>query len=84
MTEKFENLYTERDWEKDGTLKVQVGQIITPEVYFQLLGAVPPKSYGRVFQVGEAHSYDWERGVMLYDTFEHVGDNYYKYVGLRP
>lgn len=79
-----ENVYTMEDWRRDGTLKVAEGQLIAPDVYFQLLESVPPASTGRIFQPGEAYSYDWKRGVQLYQTFKNEGNNYYRYVGLKP
>ncbi len=82
---KTYNVYTDKDWERDGTLKVKEGQVIEPKVYYQLLNSVPPKAfrYG-VFQPGEPDSYDWDNGCALYQTFHHVGGDYYKYVGLKP
>jgi len=82
---KTYNVYTNADWERDRTLKVQVGQLIEPSVYYQLLNSVPPKAYRHgVFQPGEAYSHDWDKGCALYQTYEHVGYDYYKYVGLKP
>lgn len=79
------DVYTNADWERDRTLGVKVGQVIEPDVYWQLLNAVPPKCYrGGVFQVGEPDSWDWDNHCQLYQTFEHIGDNYWKYVGLKP
>ncbi len=79
------DVYTDQDWERDGTLKVEVGQLISPDVYYQLLNALPPKCYGSgVFQPGEPDSHDWDTGQALFQTFEHVGHDYHKYVGLRP
>lgn len=78
------SVYTMQDWERDSTLKVEVGQVIEPAVYYQLLNAVPPKHYTRgIFQPGEPYSHDWDTGRGLYQTFHHVGENYYKYVGLK-
>lgn len=78
-------VYTMRDWEEDGTLKVEVGQLIAPYVFFQLLGSVPPKTYGNgLFQVGEPYSHDWNTVQALYRTFEEIDRNYWLYVGLKP
>jgi len=78
------DVYTEQDWEADGVLKVQVGQVIEPGVFWQLLNSLPPRTYKRgIFQPGEAYSYDWNSGMNLYQTFEQMGDNYWKYVGLK-
>ena len=86
--ETKEIIYTSQDWENDGTLKVQVGQIIAPEVFWQLRDCVPPKTYGGgIFQVGEPYTHDWNTGKALYQTFEFVktvdGKPYYRYVGLK-
>lgn len=40
---KTYNVYTDKDWERDKTLKVQVGQLIEPSIYHKLLNSVPPK-----------------------------------------
>jgi len=73
-----------QDWKNDGTLKVQEGQIIAPEVLWELVGSVPPTTWGNgVFQMGEADSH--RNGIALYKTFERVDNkNHYKYVGLKP
>lgn len=77
-------VYTGQDWERDGTLKVKEGQLIAPEVFWQLLNALPPRTYGRsIFQPGEAYSHDWNTGRALYQTFESMGNDYYKYVGIK-
>ena len=82
---KTYDVYTSEDWERDSTLKVKEGQVIEPEVYWQLLNAVPPKSYrGHIFQPGEPYSHDWNTGQALFQTFESMGGNYYLYVGLQP
>lgn len=73
-----------QDWERDRTLKVEVGQVIEPAVYWQLLNSLPPQTYGRgTFQPGEPYSHDWTTGSPLFQTFESVGDDYWKYVGLK-
>lgn len=78
-------VYTNADWERDSVLKVQVGQLIEPDVYYQLLESVPPVCYrGAYFQPGEPDSWDWERGCQLYQTYKRMGDDYYLYEGLQP
>lgn len=79
-----ENVYTMDDWRRDGSLKVQIGQLIAPEVYWQLRDSVPPMSDGGCFQPGEAYDHDWRTGKALYQTFTREGDNYYRYKGLQP
>lgn len=79
---KKKKYYTMADWERDRTLKCEVGQIITPEVYFQLLGALPPHRNDSLFQAGEPYTHDWNTGRALYKTFQRMEGNYYKYIGL--
>ena len=79
-----ENVYTMDDWRRDGSLKVQIGQLIAPEVYWQLRDSVPPMSDGGCFQPGEAYDHDWRTGKALYQTFTREGDSYYRYKGLQP
>lgn len=79
-----ENVYTMDDWRRDGSLKVQIGQLIAPEVYWQLRDSVPPMSDGGCFQPGEAYDHDWRTGKALYQTFTREGNNYYRYKGLQP
>lgn len=80
---KTYDVYTFADWQKDKVLKIKVGQLIEPAIYWDLLCALPPKSNGHVFQVGEPFSHDWNSGTALYQTFEDMGGNYYLYIGLR-
>lgn len=75
------DLYTIDDWRNDGTLKVKVGQCIDDDVFEELSGSVPPRSYSRrCFQPGEAQcpSVDGEE---LYKTFTNINGNW-KYLGL--
>lgn len=74
-------VYTMDDWRNDGTLKVKVGQCIDDDVFEELSGSVPPRSYSRrCFQPGEAQcpSVDGEE---LYKTFTNINGNW-KYLGL--
>jgi len=75
-------VYTDKDWCKDRNLSVEVGQLIEPSVYYQLLNALPPKRNDDLFQCGEPYSHDWNTGLPLFKTFERMDDNYYKYIGL--
>ena len=78
-------VYTMTDWARDRTLSVKVGQVIEPDVYYQLLNSVPPMCYrGGYFQPGEPYDHDWNTGKALYQTFKSVGDNYYLFEGLMP
>lgn len=83
---KNADLYTMEDWHRDGYLKVKVGQVITPEVFWELADCVPPQTlHNGIFQVGEPDSHDWNTGEALYQTFEKVSEDYhYRYIGLRP
>lgn len=78
------DVYTMQDWERDRTLKVKVGQAIEPDVFWQLCNALPPHRWSMgVFQPGEPDSFDWDSRRNLYQTFEQLGGDYYKYVGLK-
>lgn len=79
-----DDTYTMEDWKRDGTLKVKEGQLIAPEVYWQLLNGVPPVSTGRIFQPGEAYDMDTTTWEELYQTFKQEGHDLYRYVGLKP
>lgn len=71
--------YTMEQWQKDGSLKPAIGQAISEEVYWELLGAMPPACNERgIFQCGEPYSHDWNTGRALYMTFENL-----VYVGLK-
>lgn len=88
MTKKTFNgkeyeVYTMQDWERDMTLKVQVGQAIEPAIYWQLLCSVPPKQNGYYFQPGEAYDWDFEHCCQRYSTFQQLEGDYYLYIGLR-
>lgn len=79
------DVYTMEDWAHDHTIGVKVGQAIAPEVFWQLCEALPPHKWTHsIFQPGEPDSYDFDRQCQLYQTFESLGDYYYKYVGLKP
>jgi len=78
------DIYTMADWTRDRELKVEVGQVVEPDVFWQLCEALPPHRWGRgVFQPGEPHDHDLDTGMALYRTFHHLGGDYYKYVGLK-
>lgn len=79
------DVYTNADWERDRTLKVQVGQLIEPDVFWELCESVPPHRWSKgVFQPGEPYDHDRETGKALYQTFEQMGGDYHKFVGLKP
>lgn len=77
---KNNKIYTQEDWAKDGSLNPKIGQYIDEDVFYELLGAMPPTTYKRnCFQPGEAYSH--QNGKALYMTF--VNENgLWKYVGL--
>ena len=78
------SVYTMADWAKDRELKVEVGQVVEPDVFWELCEALPPHKWKHgVFQPGEPHDHDWDTGKALYRTFEQMGGDYYKYVGLK-
>ena len=77
------NIYTQEDWSRDGLLRVQPGQYIDDEVFYQLRDVVPPTTlrYG-IFQPGEADSMSQDFQD-LFMTFVREGDMW-KYIGLCP
>lgn len=78
------DVYTIQDWDRDRTLNVQVGHVIEPEVFWQLCNALPPHKWGMgVFQPGEPYSWDFNSRCPLYQTFEDMGGDYWKYTGLH-
>lgn len=72
------------DWEKDGSLKIQIGQVTSDEVIDELLNCLPPKTYNKgLFQVGEPVDSDLEsvengygHDVQLYCTFKRESDGW--------
>lgn len=83
---KNADLYTMEDWTRDRVLSVKVGQVITPEVFWELCECMPPHRWSNgIFQPGEPYDHDWYTGKALYMTFEKVSEDYhYRYIGLRP
>lgn len=78
------NIYSMKDWERDGSLNPKIGQTVTDDIIDELDNCLPPHRYsGGVFQPGEAYSHDWDTGKALYQTFERrkIG---WEYVGLKP
>ena len=65
------------DWRRDGESSAKVGQLVEDNVYYNMLGALPPAywRYG-VMQVGEAYSHDVKTGKPLYSTFVETPDGY--------
>lgn len=79
----MENIYTKDNWNKDGYLKVKVGQYVVDDVIEELRDSVPPATYkSSCFQPGEAYtlSIDYEN---LYMTFI-IDNGMWKYIGLCP
>lgn len=77
------DIYTNDDWAKDGTLRVRVGQYISNDIYEELLNAITPATdKSTLFQPGEAYSMS-EDYIDLYMTF--IPENgLWKYIGLCP
>lgn len=79
----MENIYTKDNWNRDGYLKVKVGQYVADDVIEELRDSVPPATYkSSCFQPGEAytHSVDY---IALYMTFV-IDNGMWKYIGLCP
>lgn len=73
-----------KQWQKDKYFNAEVGQVCDAEVMFQLIDGMPPQTYSNgIFQMGEPMSHDSNTGKALYLTFESVGNNEYKYIGLQ-
>ena len=65
-------MYTIQDWERDGSLNVKQGEVISSDVYEQLLNCIYPATYtSQLFQVGEPYDHD-EQGNALYATFKNT------------
>lgn len=76
-------MYTMKDWERDGSLNPQIGQIVADDVIDELANRIPPKTYSvSVFQVGEPYGFDFDQGRPTYETF-HATKEGWKYVGDR-
>lgn len=74
--------YTLEQWRKDGSLKLQVTQLIGDDVFFQLRDCVLPHFYKYgIFQPGEPYDHDAENGVPLYMTFRKTS-NGWQYMGI--
>lgn len=74
-------IYTMKDWEKDGAFSAAVGQVVSNDVFNEMLNCVPPAYYGGgLMQVGEPISTDKETYKSLFSTFEKRG-GVWVYVG---
>lgn len=72
-------------WSKDGDLNVKEGQMISPEVFWQLCEALPPHRWSNgILQPGEAYTHEPQTGRPMYQTFKQYWEDYYEYIGLRP
>jgi len=70
--------YTMKDWQRDGSLNIALGQPVADDIVFQLINCVPPAHLGGgLFQVGEAKDNDLEHpSRYLYDTFKMTPDGW--------
>jgi len=79
----MENIYTKDNWNKDGYLKVKVGQYVADDVIKELRDSMPPASYkASCFQPGEAYTLSMDY-IDLYMTFV-IDNGMWRYVGLCP
>lgn len=70
-----------KDWERDGSLKLTVGQIVSDEVVNELVNCVPPAHYGLgLFQCGEPACSEAKTYETLYDTYRRKGEGW-EYLG---
>lgn len=74
-------MYTMQDWERDGSLKLTVGQIVSDEVVNELINCVPPAYHGAgLFQCGEAACTEAKTYEKLYDTYRQKEEGW-EYLG---
>ena len=74
--------YTMEQWYKDGSLKLQVGQLIDENVFFEMRDCMLPHFFKLgIFQPGEAYDHDAENGQPLYMTFKNTS-NGWQYMGI--
>lgn len=71
-------MYTMEDWKRDGSLNVEVNQIISDEVAEQLINCLPPTTYSRgLFQVGEPADHEYEAiEIPLFDTYKRTNEGW--------
>lgn len=75
-------VYTMEQWRKDGSLKLQVGQLIDENVFFEMRDCMLPHFFKLgIFQPGEAYDHDAENGQPLYMTFKKTS-NGWQYMGI--
>lgn len=76
-------VYTMRQWQRDGVLKVRAGQSVTSDVIEQLSEFVPPSASGNgLFQNGEPEKVI--DGRPYYLTFERIDNKTWHCLGLYP
>lgn len=79
------NIYTMKDWERDGSLRLSPGMLVDVRIVRELKGGVPPAymHYG-VLQPGEPYTHDTETREHLYQTFIQCRNAFetWKYIGL--
>lgn len=72
-----------QDWERDKTLKVELGQRISAEVFETLRDSVPPAFLSStLFQNGEPSFH--MGGKPMHQSFVSAGDGEWEYIGIRP
>ena len=82
-------MYSQTDWERDGSFRAKVGQEISPAIYESMRDTVPPLSLpasrrrncDRGFLMGEPHDTDPVTGKMRYLAFVTRFSHFY-YAGL--
>ena len=75
-------VYTMEDWGKDKTFSPVIGQEVSDEIYFEMLGCVPPAYHSHnVMQVGEPYATDKETLQDLFTTFARNDKGNWVYMG---
>ena len=77
------DIYTMKDWERDGSLRLAPGMLVDVKIVRELKGCVPPAyhHYG-VFQPGEPYTHETREH--LFQTFIQLRNAFetWRYVGL--
>lgn len=88
-TGKAPGMYTREDWQRDRSFNASAGQEIAPEIYDEMLDALPPVSLSRVlkaqgkrgFMMGEPSDFDPDTGKLRYLAFTQRNGHFF-YEGL--
>lgn len=77
-------IYTMEDWQRDGKLKIHLGQIVADDVVEQLNNGCPPMpDKNGILYAGWPCDYDYNTRSYLFTTFKRVKSGW-KYIGNKP